>query len=88
MDIEVIRCFLQTHPLFYVIAVFETKLGSEVANDNPLVELDGLSFFRHDRNTRGGRVILNVHVSLTAVELCTSFHARSVNYDFLEFRFC
>ena len=71
--IESIRQFLRERPTYRLFAIAESHLSPKV--ESRLVEIEGFSLLRQDRNRDGGGVALYVHNSLKAevlVSSCTS----------------
>lgn len=61
---------MSTRPIFHVIAISETWLGSKI--EDSLISLGEFSVLRQDRNTHGGGVALYIHRSLAVTQLCSS----------------
>ena len=65
-----VRQYLAKDNSFDVFAIAETRLGPEV-HDN-IIEIQGYSVLRQDRNIRGGDVLLYIKENLKAKLLLTS----------------
>ena len=68
--ITTFRQFLLSHPSYHLFGIAESRLGPSIGDD--LVEIEGYSIIRQDRNTHGGGVLLYVSNLWKAKILCTS----------------
>ena len=57
------KFFLSTRPIFYIMAVTETKLDPNL-DASSIVHLDNYVLLRRDRNKNGGGVALYIYNSI------------------------